>query len=81
MDSLAAFRAHRLSLLDLAKDLENTANAMEGDVPRQLREGLMRAAGGLELESFGADRAVAAEAIIRDFESIVRSNYPLSEFR
>ena len=77
MDSLAAFRAHTLSLLDLAKDLENTANAMEGDVPLQLREGLMRAAGALELESFGANRAKAAEPIIRDFESIVRSNYPL----
>ena len=57
------------------------ANAMEGDVPRQLRDGLMRAAGALELESFGADRAMAAEAIIRDFESIVRSNYPSPEFR
>jgi hypothetical protein len=72
-----AFQAGAIDVLGLAQNLSALGDALEGDVPREVRRAIANAASALEIAHFGSGEEEArtkAEGILVELdEAIMRS--------
>jgi hypothetical protein len=73
--NLDAFRAGKLSVLDLAQDLSNTASALNGSIPLDVRDEIDAGAGDLELEALSSDSTASALVVVDRIDAVVRSYF------
>jgi hypothetical protein len=76
LESIRLFRAGELDIVGAGSSIAAEAGAIEGDVPKPVREAIERAVNNLDSIYWTTGDAAAADRVLSEVEEVIARYYP-----